>query len=290
MSASPIPAVSFRLDRLPVETDGAALDAERAPFEDVLRQWLCRDQPPNPVSEAMRYSVFGAAGRMRPVLAMRVGRLAGAPVRLTARAAAAVEILHCASLIVDDLPCMDNAAERRGRPSVHVAFGEATAVLAAHCMVSLAARNLVAGDYAPHELPEMLRFQVKLLKALDSNGLIAGQSLDLEVTQAGQKPAAHRIHDMKTVPLFRLAVEAGGIAGPRWAGHEFALRTFAREFGLLFQIADDFADGDIASFQPVEEQAEIARQSLASVCAVLPEESQPLLELIDRLYVSAARR
>ena len=151
------------------------------------------------VGDAMRYAVLGGGQRLRPILALRVADLLATVTEATLRAACAVELLHSASLIVDDLPCMDNSALRRNRPAAHIQFGEATALLAAFALVGLAARTVA-------DLPP---FQLHLLRMLDSSSLVGGQALDLALQGPERESQRARVTDLKTVPLFELAVEAG---------------------------------------------------------------------------------
>ncbi len=209
-----------------------------------------------PVRDAMRHAVFGGGQRLRPLLSLRIARWLGTPVRKVATAAAAVELIHCASLIIDDLPCMDDETTRRGVPCTHVKFGESTAILAAFALVSIAARAAAANS----------RFQKKLLGVLDCNSLIGGQSLDLT--------------DLKTVPLFELAIQAGGCGNPAFPEHEHTLMRFAREFGLAFQLTDDWLDGDLADPAPALQQIESAR----TVARALDNRATDLLELTDYLH------
>jgi geranylgeranyl pyrophosphate synthase len=208
------------------------------------------------VREAMRYAVLGAGQRIRPLLALRVARMLNSRTHAVITPAAAVEMFHCASLIVDDLPCMDNERVRRGRPCTHIEFGESSAILAAFGLVALAAKSTA-------HLP---RFQKRLLGALDCESLIAGQSLDLT--------------DLKTVPLFELAVQAGGAASTRFEAHEHTLMRFAREFGLAFQMVDDYLDGDLEDRQTAVRQLDSAR----TVARALGERAHELLELIDYIH------
>ena len=119
------------------------------------------------VHEAMAYATLGNGKRIRPVLSIRVAEMIQNETALSLRAAASVEIFHCASLIIDDLPCMDNESERRGRPTVHVAYGEAAAVLAAFGLVALGSRCLLDLPVAATQLPQLVDFQKRLLRTLD---------------------------------------------------------------------------------------------------------------------------
>jgi farnesyl diphosphate synthase len=230
-----------------------------------------------PVHEAMRYALLGAGQRIRPVLALRVGRLMGADSLATLRAACAVEILHCASLIVDDLPSMDNARCRRGLPATHVEFGEATAILSAFALVALAARIVVDPQGPPEFSRRAQEFQIRLLRTLDCSGLIAGQSLDLRLGGDVREWNRIPLHELKTVPLFDLAVAAGGVYTRREMPDE--LRRFGREFGIAFQIADDWVDGELSDPHVAAVHFQSARACLRPFGLA----AEPLHELVDYL-------
>lgn len=251
----------------------ATRTSEKRLIEDQLRRVVERVRA-NGVQLAMEHAIGGEAGRVRPLLALRVARLAQAPQRLALRGAIAVELLHSASLVVDDLPCMDNDLLRRGLPSVHAAFGEATAILAAHSLVALAARHCVAGC-AAGDLAEMVRFQVKLLAALDPESLAGGQEMDL--TGRGSRA---EINERKTVPLFRLAVEAGLIGSAIREEGRFALRQFGREFGMAFQLVDDVLDGETGVRPQAREQLYTAERCLRQ----FGPDAAPLAGLVERLH------
>jgi geranylgeranyl pyrophosphate synthase len=137
------------------------LVADRNFVDDALESTL-RDHSPHsgsPVAAAMRFAVLNGGQRLRPVLALRIGRLSNADLRLVTRGAVATELFHCASLIVDDLPCMDDEMMRRGQPTVHRQFGEATALLAAFSLVALAARHATEGVVCPAEAEHLSCFQ-----------------------------------------------------------------------------------------------------------------------------------
>ena len=204
------------------------------------------------VAKAMRYAVLGPGQRLRPLLALRVARVLGRGGQGIFQAAEAIELLHCASLIVDDLPCMDNDAFRRNRPAVHVKFGEATAVLAAFALVGLAAKSVA----------DQSCFQVKLLGMLDCDSLIGGQALDLETDAGCRDNNRLSVAALKTVPLFQLAAEAGCLApGVPLREREAAL-TFGREFGFAYQTVDDYLDGEIVDLTPVTQQFASVRTCL----------------------------
>lgn len=236
------------------------------------------------VNEAMRYSVLGPAQRIRPILALRVARVFQAPVELTLRAALALELLHCASLIVDDLPCMDDSPLRRGQPSVHVQFGEATAVLAAFGLVALAARTLVEAECPESRCERLIQFQISLLRSLDCAGLIAGQALDLNLASQSAAISQVCVSEMKTVPLFMLAISAGSLYADLDENEQALLNGFGREFGLAFQMTDDVLDGEPADRSALEDKFTTLRATIAP----FGPSSRDLEELVDYLHARVA--
>jgi geranylgeranyl pyrophosphate synthase len=230
------------------------------------------------VAAAIRYSVFGGAQRMRPILSLRVARLLDAETPAVLRAAAATELIHCASLIVDDLPCMDDAAVRRDRPSLHVQYGESTAILASFAMVALAARCTMDPIVANGSAARLSKFQWNLLGVLDAGSLIKGQALDL-AAKAPARSAA--ITELKTVPLFELAVEAGGVSSSEYDRCEGQLRGFARQFGLAFQMTDDYLDHELDDAEAALRQIERA----GTLARGLGSEGNELMELTNYLDV-----
>jgi farnesyl diphosphate synthase len=263
-----------------LQADRELVDAE------LVRLLQPVDGASSPVRDAMRYAVLGRGQRIRPILALRVARLAGADNELTLRAAAAVEILHCASLVVDDLPCMDNEDERRGRPTTHKVHGEFTALLASFGLVSLSARAVVQQRCSPTELSALIRFQIELLNVLDASGLCEGQDLDLRLTGDERERLRARMIELKTVPLFVLAAQAGLMFTDPKALPARVLRKFAREYGLAFQIVDDYLDGECADFATVDAQLRRCRETLAPLAPA----AGPLEEMVDYLYARSYTR
>jgi geranylgeranyl pyrophosphate synthase len=178
-------------------------------------------------------------------------------------AAGAVELLHCASLIIDDLPCMDDSPFRRDRASVHIEFGESTAILAAFALVALAARSVLETPCAPEDRGRVIEFQLALLRTLDCCGLIAGQALDLESAAAHGPRGDAGISNLKTVPLFTLAVQAGSLVAIDNADSRALLSGFGREFGLAFQMSDDLLDGEELDAHPFREKLSMLRALVA---------------------------
>lgn len=235
------------------------IEADRVLIDSYLDRLLAA-QGSGPVVDAMRYAVLSGGQRLRPLLSLRVARMLGSECVGTLRAAAAVELVHCASLIVDDLPCMDNSPLRRGQPSTHVVFGECVAVLAAFAMVALAARSLVDGELDDAETLRLLRFQKRLLRTLDCSSLIAGQALDVQLTGDVRTRELPAISELKTVPLFTLAFQAGAVFAAFGSEAEAILDVLGREFGMSYQMADDYLDGEDTDVARLAAQFERTRQ------------------------------
>jgi len=254
-----------------------AIDSQKMMVEDALRDVLrgghCAGA--SAVAEAMEYAVLGSGQRWRPMLALRVGRMAGGDIDLIMRGAVAVELLHCASLIVDDLPCMDDEKFRRGRPAVHREFGESNGILAAFCLVALAARQTVEGICDPCTLQSMVAFQHQVLCTLDCNSLIGGQAMDL----AGGV-SARKLAEKKTAPLFALAARAGIIGATLSPAERQAAVRFGHEFGVAYQLMDDLADGDLRLRAPFESQMQRTRDALGAFHS----RGEELKEMLDNLY------
>ncbi|MFN0101830.1 MAG: polyprenyl synthetase family protein [Bryobacteraceae bacterium] len=256
---------------------GLGLETEKSSVEDALRDVLGGSDCPaaRGVASAMEFSVMGGGQRLRPLLALRVGRMVGGEPELVMRGAVAVELLHCASLIVDDLPCMDDESFRRGRPTVHREFGEATAVLAAFSLVALAARQTVEGLHDSRVLAVMVEFQQKLLRVLDCDSLVGGQAMDLAGGGSSRQLAAQ-----KTAPLFSLAARAGAIGASTDPVERQTAILFGHEFGVAYQLMDDLADGELRLRTPFESQMRRTRGILEG----FGERGAGLKEMLDNLY------
>lgn len=268
---------------------GTAIDvqSERAAVEHELETLLeaCPDGDCGQVQEAMRYAALGPGKRIRPVLSLRVAAMLNNKTPLAVRAAAAVELFHCASLIIDDLPAMDNEMERRGQPAAHVRFGESNAILAAFGLVALAARSVLELPTPHGALPQLVQFQKRLLKTLDCAGLIAGQARDLALGGGDGPGTRAAVNEMKTVPLFELAAEAG-MLGAELSGEERQrIRLFGREFGRAFQLIDDHLDGDLDHLQPFQRHLDAARELVGR----FGDGSHPVFEILDYLHAYAAQ-
>lgn len=221
----------------------AALARDAAAVETVLEQVLPAPHGRHArVLEAMRYATFAGGKRLRPYMTLAGARLFGVPEARALRAAAAIEVLHTYSLVHDDLPCMDDDDLRRGRPTTHRQFDEATAVLAGDGLLTIAFEILA--DPATHPSGEVrARLVSRLAKAAGGDGMIGGQMMDMQ--------SAHHDYDqnevillqrMKTGALFEFSSEAGAILAEAGEDDQARLRSFARDVGLAFQIADDLID------------------------------------------------
>ncbi len=194
------------------------------------------------VLEAMRYACLNGGKRLRPFLTMVTASLFGVGQRSANRAAAAVEMLHCYSLVHDDLPAMDDDDLRRGQPTVHRRFDEATAILAGDALLTEA--FAVLSDPDTHEDPSVrCKLVSRLAKASGAHGMVGGQMLDLLAeTRDLDLPAITRLQRMKTGCLIAFSCEAGAILGKASPPMRHALCAYAHDIGLAFQIADDLLD------------------------------------------------
>ena len=196
-------------------------------------------ESPQSLHEAMRYAVLGGGKRVRALLAYAGGELSGADPAAVDAPAASVELIHAYSLIHDDLPCMDDDVLRRGKPSCHVAFGEATALLAGDALQSLAFE--VPAGATTRDAPGQLAL---LAHAAGSRGMAGGQAIDLaHVGETLDMAELERMHALKTGALIRAAVRLGaGCGRPMTAGDNDALDRYASAIGLAFQVVDDVLD------------------------------------------------
>jgi farnesyl diphosphate synthase len=223
------------------ETFAAALAAAQARIEAALAALLPAE---GEVAAAMRHATLGGGKRLRGFLVLAGGRLFGVPADRADRAAAAVECLHAYSLVHDDLPCMDDDDLRRGQPTVHVKWNEATAVLAGDALQTLAFEILA--DPATHPSGEVrAALCLALARAAGVAGMVGGQALDIAAeTAAAPLGLAEitRLQALKTGALIRFAAEAGAILGQAPPDGRAALGRYADAVGLAFQIRDDLID------------------------------------------------
>ncbi len=221
----------------------------RARVEATLDRVLpAATESPQRLHAAMRHAALDGGKRMRPLLVYATGTAFGADVVALDAPAAAVELVHAYSLVHDDLPAMDDDALRRGKPTVHVAFDEATAILAGDALQSLAFELLAEAPFADGVRVALLR---ELSVAAGARGMCGGQALDIDAT--GGEPLSlvdlESLHAMKTGALLRASVRLGAIAAGADATQREHLDRYAEALGLAFQIRDDLLDveGDSAT-------------------------------------------
>jgi farnesyl diphosphate synthase len=218
--------------------------ARQSRFEDVLRGLLpSADVVPQRLHEAMRYAVLDGGKRVRPLLAFAAGELAGADAARVEIAGAAVELIHAYSLVHDDMPCMDDDVLRRGKPTCHVQYDEATALLVGDALQTLAFQLL-----AEHSLAADAARQLEMVKLLasasGSRGMAGGQAIDLaSVGKPLSLPELENMHIHKTGALIRAAILLGARCGNHLNAEQLEkLDRFGKLIGLAFQVVDDVLD------------------------------------------------
>ena len=215
--------------------------ARLAEVEAALSHWVAEDAPER-LSDAMRYAVLDGGKRLRPLLVLAACEAVDGNAEAALRAACAVELIHAYSLVHDDMPCMDNDILRRGKPTVHVKFGEAGALLAGDALQALAFELLAPeGDAVPASIQANL---CRLLaRAAGHEGMAGGQAIDLaSVGLALNEDALRRMHRMKTGALLQGSVEMGAVCGAPSPAALDALRDYGAALGLAFQVVDDILD------------------------------------------------
>ena len=212
--------------------------------EDALSRWVGVESPAQ-LGDAMRYAVLGGGKRLRPLLVLAAGEAVGGSAAAALRAACATELIHAYSLVHDDLPSMDNDVLRRGKPTVHVQFGEASALLAGDALQALAF-ELLTPDDEPEVTPRMQATLCRLLaRAAGSQGMAGGQAIDLASVGVMLDEARLReMHRLKTGALLQGSVEMGVACAATdvASGAAEALRGYGAALGLAFQVVDDILD------------------------------------------------
>lgn len=234
--------------------------------------------------EGMRHAVIGGGKRMRPLLVVASCDLFHVDRERALRVALAIEAVHVYSLVHDDLPCMDDDDLRRGKPTVHKAFDEATAVLTGDSLFAIAFELLA--DEATHEDPFVRsELVLELARAAGPAGMAGGQMMDLVAeTEAFDLPTTTRLQQLKTGALIGFAVEAGAIMGKVGDATRLKLKGYARDLGLAFQIADDLLDveGDAqAAGKALRKDAQAGKSTFVSLLGVERARSQAEM-LIDQ--------
>ncbi|EHR73610.1 geranylgeranyl pyrophosphate synthase [Burkholderiales bacterium JOSHI_001] len=212
-----------------------------ADVEGALERWVPEDTPAG-LGVAMRYGVLDGGKRLRPLLVMAACEAVHGDPAAALRAAVAVELIHAYSLVHDDMPCMDNDVLRRGKPTVHVKFGEAQAMLAGDAMQALAFEVLTPDDGA---MPPAMqaRLCALLARAAGHSGMAGGQAIDLaSIGKALDEGALRDMHRRKTGALLQASVLMGAACGPVDAPAWKALSDYGAALGLAFQVVDDILD------------------------------------------------
>jgi geranylgeranyl diphosphate synthase type II len=287
----------------------ATLEARRLQVETALRRLHEPGQSPA-IAAAMEDSLFAPAKRLRPILSLLVADVLHGHPETVLPAGCAIEMVHTASLILDDLPCMDDAATRRGRPTCHVAHGESTAILAAFALLNRAYEILAQGWEGAPDAAARAGIARELAKSIGLDGMIAGQATDLAMTDTPiDFPTLEFIHSHKTGALFMASAALGAAAARAKPAEKAALVAYAKNLGLAFQIIDDLIDATsgaaeagkdvgkdlkkttFVSFSGVAGARDLARELIAAsqeALAGFGPRAQPLREL--GRYVVTRRR
>lgn len=238
----------------PASADSVSFDAwalEKAERVESAAQRMLPppDLVPARLHEAMRYAVLGGGKRVRPLLVYAGGEVTGADDESLDRAALAVEYVHAYSLVHDDMPCMDNDVLRRGKPTVHVAFDEATAMLAGDALQAEAFKVLAEGQLTAAQTASLMR---ELAQASGTTGMCGGQAIDLAAVGNATMTFAEleRMHRMKTGALLKASVLMGALSGQASLLTEStreALARYGEAIGLAFQVVDDILDVEASS-------------------------------------------
>jgi len=285
------------------------LEDRRQQVEAALRRLVGHGRAPA-VEAAIEDSLFAPAKRLRPVLSLLVAEVLKGEPEAVLPAGCSVEMVHTASLILDDLPCMDDATTRRGRPACHVAHGEASAVLAAFALLNRAFEILAEGWEGGPDAAARGRIARELARAIGMDGMIAGQSVDLLMTDRTiDFPTLEFIHSRKTGALFMASAALGAVVARARPAEVGAVVAYAKNLGLAFQIVDDLIDATLGtgeagkdvgndlkkttfvSFSGVQGAQALARELIAASEAALAAfgpRAEPLRELAR--YVVTRRR
>ncbi len=259
-----------------MDTLEAYLHQQQQRVETALDHWLpTLDKYPPKLMDAMRYSVFAGGKRLRPILVLAAAETVGGNSEPALPAACALECIHTYSMIHDDLPAMDDDDFRRGKPTNHIIYGEAMAILAGDALLTHAFEILSGPELAAQFSAEtLLRVSRSMATAAGSFGMIGGQVVD--VISEGQEvdlPVVEYIHRHKTAALIEAALTVGGLLGGGTSEEVEALSTFGHQVGWAFQITDDILDveGNAETLgKAVGRDAELAKATYPAVLGVEP--------------------
>ena len=209
--------------------------------ETLLDKHLGSVNAPRKLIDAMRYGVFNGGKRIRPILCYLTTEALGQTLEQADDIAAAIELIHCYSLIHDDLPAMDDDALRRGKPTLHIEYDEATAILAGDALQTLAFEIIASGNLLDAEIKlELIQL---LSRRSGASGMVAGQMMDIEAENNKiSKSELMEMHNRKTGDLISCSIKAGAIIGRAKPEEEEGLQAFGYALGLAFQVRDDILD------------------------------------------------
>ncbi len=241
-AGEPQAAMSAPVSGTPVDLDSLMTAAAKTVSDELDRLIPQVAGPRGPVVEAMRYSALSGGKRLRPFLVMESAGLFGVPAAQSLRVGCAVEMVHCYSLIHDDLPAMDDSDTRRGRPAVHKAFDEAIAILAGDALLTQAFE--VLGEFATsRDAAVRAALVVELARSAGAAGMVGGQMIDISpARETMQYDAIAELEALKTGELIRFSCVSGAILAGTGEGERMALAGYAADLGLAFQVADDLLD------------------------------------------------
>jgi farnesyl diphosphate synthase len=209
--------------------------------EQALAAWVPEEAPAK-LGEAMRYAVLDGGKRLRPLLVLGAAESVGGHAQAALRAGCAVELIHAYSLVHDDMPCMDNDVLRRGKPTVHVAFGEATALLAGDALQALAFELLTPEGVGIPDRTQGALCRL-LAQAAGHAGMAGGQAIDLAaVGKSLNESELRQMHRLKTGALLQASVMMGAACGETSVAARHGLEAYGRALGLAFQVVDDILD------------------------------------------------
>ncbi len=261
--------VALNVESDAVTTFDARIRETAGLVESALDASLARRPGPlGRVVDAMRHGALDGGKRLRPFLVIASADLFGCPRERSIRVGAAVEMIHCYSLIHDDLPAMDDSDLRRGRPAVHKAFDEATAILAGDALLTQAFEILAEPQTHP-DAEIRCALALELARASGREGMVGGQMIDIYAEQKNFDLAGiEELQRLKTGALIRFSAVAGGIVGGAGMAERAALAAFAEDLGLAFQIVDDLLDafGDAQEIgKPIGQDADMDKATFVKL-------------------------
>ncbi|MBP9727132.1 MAG: polyprenyl synthetase family protein [Gammaproteobacteria bacterium] len=223
----------------------ATLEKVQQHIDKVILHYLPKeDTDYSQLNNALRYTIFNGGKRLRPALVYFTGEMFGATLESLNPAACAVEMVHCFSLVHDDLPAMDNSDYRRGKPSCHKVFGEDVAILAGDTLLTLSLEVLSDIQNAPISHSVRLDLIHALCKATGAEGMVGGQIMDIKNSAKYNQRQLQKLHQLKTGALIKASILMGALCSPSPITPEIfqRLNNFADTLGLLYQVCDDILD------------------------------------------------